>query len=318
MRSTADTAPGLGSRASAETGKMLRFLGVFIPSIAGVAVVLISAYVFANRLVETVPASASAHMSGPTAVQQEVAPKEVTESIGDADVAANETAELPSGIDEAAMTSPVSERVAAGERAFRKCRACHQVGEDAKNRAGPTLNGVVGRVAASVSGFNYSKAMKAAGMRGLIWNEEELAGYLAKPRVYLRGTKMSFAGLKSEDEIAATIAYLKSFSESPVGAGDGDASEAAPEVALDSSVLDIEGDPEYGEYLSSECTTCHQADGDDDGIPSIVRWAEDRFVTVMHAYKLGVREHPVMNMVAGRLGNEEIAALAAYFAALED
>ena len=318
MRSATDTAPGLGPRASAETEKVLRFLGVFIPSIAAVAVVLLSAYMFANRLLETVPATAAAHMSGPTAAQPEVAPKEVTESVGDAYVAANEAAELPSGIEEVARTTPVSELVAAGERAFRKCRACHQVGEDAKSRAGPTLNGVVGRVAASVSGFNYSKAMKAAGMRGLIWNEEELAGYLAKPRVYLIGTKMSFAGLKSEDEIAATIAYLKTFSESPVGAGDGDASGAAPEVPLESSVLDIEGDPEYGEYLSSECTTCHQADGDDHGIPSIVRWAEDRFVTVMHAYKLGVREHPVMNMVAGRLGNEEIAALAAYFAALED
>ena len=282
------------------------------------AVVLLAAYVFANRLVERVPEPVAAQMSGPTAVQQEVAPEEVTESTGDAGVAANEAAEPPSGNGEAAMTSPDSELVAAGEKAFRKCRACHQVGKDAKNRAGPTLNGVVGRVAASVSGFSYSKAMKAAGKRGLIWSEEELAGYLAKPREHLRGTKMSFAGLKSEDEIAATIAYLKTFSESAVGDGDGDASEAAPEVVLDSSVLDIAGDPEYGEYLSSECTTCHQADGDDDGIPSIVRWAEERFVTVMHAYKLGVREHPVMNMVAGRLGNEEIAALAAYFAVLED
>ena len=318
MRSATETAPGPGPRASVETGKVLRFLGVFIPSIAAVAVVLVAAYALANRLVERAPEPAAARMSVPTAVQQEVAPMEVTESIGDAGVAANEAAEQPSGSEEAAMTSPVSELVAAGEKAFRKCRACHQVGKDAKSRAGPNLNGVVGRVAASVDGFNYSKAMKAAGMRGLIWNEEELAGYLAKPREYLRGTKMSFAGLKSEDEIAATVAYLKTFSESPGGAGDGEASEAAAEVVLDSSVLDIVGDPEYGEYLSSECTTCHQADGDDEGIPSIVRWAEDRFVTVMHAYKLGVREHPVMNMVAGRLGNEEIAALAAYFAALED
>ena len=297
---------------------MLRFLGVFIPSIAAVAVVLLAAYVFADRLVARVPEPAAAHMSGPTAVQQEVAPKEVTESVGDAGVAANEVAEPPSGDGESAKTSPVSELVAAGEKAFRKCKACHQVGKDARNRAGPTLNGVVGRVAASVEGFSYSKAMKAAGKRGLVWNEEELSGYLAKPRAHLKGTKMSFAGLKSDDEIAATIAYLKTFSASPVGTADSDASDAAPEVTLDSSVLDIAGDPEYGEYLSSECTTCHQADGGDDGIPSIVHWEEERFVTVMHAYKLGVREHPVMNMVAGRLGNEEIAALAAYFAALED
>lgn len=297
---------------------MLRFLSVFIPSIAAVAVVLLSAYVFANRLVDRAPEPAAEHMSVPMVVQRDVTPKEVTNGIGAAVAVANEAVELPSGNDDAATTAPESELVAAGEMAFRKCKACHQVGKDAKNRAGPTLNGVVGRVAASVKDFNYSKAMKAAGKRGLFWSEEELAGYLAKPRAHLKGTKMSFAGLKSEEEIAATIAYLKRFSESPAGVGNSDALEADPGVALDASVLDIEGDPEYGEYLSSECTTCHQADGGDDGIPSIVRWGEDRFVTVMHAYKLGVREHPVMNMVAGRLGNEEIAALAAYFAALED
>ena len=282
------------------------------------AVVLLSAYVLANRLVAKAPEPAAARGSVPMVAQRIVASEDVTKGIDAAFVAVNAAAELPSEIEAAVTPSPVSGLVTAGERAFRKCRACHQVGKDARNRAGPTLNGVVGRVAASVKGFNYSDAMKAAGKRGLVWDEEELAGYLAKPRAYLKGTKMSFAGLKSEDEIAATIAYLRTFSESPVGAAGGDASAAAPEVALDSSVLDIEGDPEYGEYLSSECTTCHQADGGDDGIPSIVRWREDRFVTVMHAYKLGAREHPVMNMVAGRLGNEEIAALAAYFAALED
>ena len=297
---------------------MIPFLGVFIPSVAVVATVLLSAYAFANRLVDRAPEPAATHISGPMVVQREVRAKEVTNGIGAAVVAANEAIELPSGREDAAMTSPDSELVAAGERAFRKCKACHQIGKDARNRAGPTLNGVVGRVAASVKDFSYSKAMQAAGKRGLIWNEEELSGYLAKPRAHLKGTKMSFAGLKSDDEIAATIAYLKTFSASPADAAGSDASQAAPEVALDSSVLDIEGDPEYGEYLSSECTTCHQADGGDDGIPSIVRWGEERFVTVMHAYKLGVREHPVMNMVAGRLGNEEIAALAAYFAALED
>lgn len=286
------------------------------------AVVLLSAYVFANRLVAKAPEPAAARASVPMVVQRDVASEDVTKDIDTAVVAVNAAAELPSEIEAAVTASPVSGIVTAGERAFRKCKACHQVGKDARNRAGPTLNGVYGRVAASVKGFNYSDAMKAAGKRGLVWDEEALAGYLAKPRAYLKGTKMTFVGLKSEDEIAATIAYLRTFSESPVGAAGGDASEsvpeATPEVALDSSVLDIEGDPEYGEYLSSECTTCHQADGGDDGIPSIVRWGEDRFVTVMHAYKLGAREHPVMNMVAGRLGNEEIAALAAYFAALED
>lgn len=77
-----------------------------------------------------------------------------------------------------------------------------------------------------------------------------------------------------------------------------------------------EGDAEYGAYLSSECTTCHQADGEDKGIPSIVRWPEKDFVLAMRDYRAGIRTHPVMNMIAGRLGDEEIAALAAYFATL--
>ena len=77
------------------------------------------------------------------------------------------------------------------------------------------------------------------------------------------------------------------------------------------------GDPDYGEYLASECKTCHQQSGADDGIPSITHWPEEDFVVAMHAYKQKVRPHPVMQMMAGRLTDEEIAALAAYFKDLE-
>lgn len=252
------------------------------------------------------------------AAKQGIAPKGIAKGAAGRFVAADGGAELLSGNQVPGAATPESGLVEAGEKAFRKCKACHEVGEGAKNRSGPHLNGVAGRAAAGVNGFKYSKAMNAAAKDGLIWNDEELAGFLAKPRAYMKGTKMSFAGLKTEDEIAATIAFLKTFSPSPADAVDGGASEFAAEVTLDPSVLAMKGDPEYGEYLSSECTTCHQADGDDDGIPSIVLWPEERFVTVMHAYKLGAREHSVMNMIAGRLGNEEIAALAAYFATLEN
>ena len=87
---------------------------------------------------------------------------------------------------------------------------------------------------------------------------------------------------------------------------------------LDPAILALKGDPEYGEYLSSDCTTCHQASGGDDGIPSIVLWPEEDFVIAMHAYKNKDRPNPVMQMMAGRLNDEEIAALAAYFATLEE
>jgi len=101
-----------------------------------------------------------------------------------------------------------------------------------------------------------------------------------------------------------------------------DIPESAPTaVAVDHSVapeiLAIVGDPAYGEYLSGECTSCHQSSGAGDGIPAITNWPTDDFVTAMHAYKEGARAHPVMQMMAGRLSDEEIAALAAYFKDVE-
>ncbi len=98
-----------------------------------------------------------------------------------------------------------------GEKVFRKCKSCHQVGEGAKNRVGPTLNGVVGADAGIVDGFKYSKALMAMAEGGLVWSEAELAAFLEKPKAYMKGTKMSFAGLKKEDDQLAVIEYLKSF-----------------------------------------------------------------------------------------------------------
>jgi cytochrome c len=68
----------------------------------------------------------------------------------------------------------------------------------------------------------------------------------------------------------------------------------------------------------AECTTCHQRDGAAEGIPSITNWPEERFVVAMHAYREGLRPHQVMQTVARRLDDEEIAALAAYFATIDD
>lgn len=102
------------------------------------------------------------------------------------------------------------ELVKAGEKVFKKCKACHQVGEGAQNKSGPILNGIVGKAVASVDDFKYSKVMRKAGEEGLIWTEEELAAFLTKPKTYMKGTKMSFAGLKKEEEKLAVIEYLKS------------------------------------------------------------------------------------------------------------
>lgn len=95
-----------------------------------------------------------------------------------------------------------------GEKVFKKCKACHMVGPDAKNRVGPMLNGVVGRASAQVEGYKYSKAMQGA---ELTWDEETLTTYLANPRKAVKGTKMAFAGLKKEDDLEDIIAYLAQF-----------------------------------------------------------------------------------------------------------
>ena len=103
--------------------------------------------------------------------------------------------------------------IAEGEKVFKKCSACHQVGDDAKNRVGPVLNDVMDRPAGSVDGFRYSKVLQSMADDGLVWTEETLTAFLSNPKGFMKGTKMSFAGLKKDDELAAIAAYLYSFSE---------------------------------------------------------------------------------------------------------
>lgn len=104
-----------------------------------------------------------------------------------------------------------------GERVFRKCQACHAVGEGAENKVGPVLNGIIGRTVASVEGFSYSSVLADMGAEGKTWTEEDLAAFLEKPRDYAKGTKMAFAGLRKEEERADVIAYLATFSEEADG-----------------------------------------------------------------------------------------------------
>ncbi|NDW47208.1 cytochrome c family protein [Ruegeria sp. PrR005] len=98
-----------------------------------------------------------------------------------------------------------------GKKVFNKCKACHAVGEGAANKVGPQLNGIVGAAAGQVEGFKYSDALTEAAAGGLVWDEANLAAFFAKPKDFMKGTKMSFAGLKKEDEIEDVIAYLQGF-----------------------------------------------------------------------------------------------------------
>lgn len=106
-------------------------------------------------------------------------------------------------IDAALAADPV-----AGEKAFAVCKACHQVGEAAKNVVGPKLNGLVDRPAGAIEGFKYSDAMKNS---GLTWDEATLTEYLKNPKAKVPGTKMAFAGFKDDAKIADVIAFLRQF-----------------------------------------------------------------------------------------------------------
>lgn len=101
---------------------------------------------------------------------------------------------------------------AAGEQVFRTCSTCHNV-EDERNKVGPHLINVFGRTPGTVEGFRYSKAMTEFGEAGNVWDAETIGAYLADPRGYVRGNRMAFVGLKSEEEIANVLAYLAQFSE---------------------------------------------------------------------------------------------------------
>lgn len=145
---------------------------------------------------------------------------DVTPDTEETEAAATETAPDPAAEPETAVAEAAVEAhaadpelIAAGEAAFRQCQACHQVGDGAVNRTGPVLNGVLGKTIGSVDGFRYSNVFADAAEAGEVWTKERLAEFLANPREAMSGTRMSFRGVRDDDEIAALIAYLESVAD---------------------------------------------------------------------------------------------------------
>jgi cytochrome c len=100
-----------------------------------------------------------------------------------------------------------------GKKLFNRCKSCHVVDKNI-NKTGPSLLGVIGRQAGSLEDYKkYSRAMRAAGAEGLVWDEENLATFIRKPKAFIKGTKMVFPGFRKDDQLADIIAYLKQFSE---------------------------------------------------------------------------------------------------------
>jgi len=111
------------------------------------------------------------------------------------------------------MTLFASTSASQGAKIFKKCAACHSIVQGGGNKIGPALWGVLGRKAGIVSDYKYSKAMVA---HGKPWSFEEMNGFLIKPKDWIKGTKMSFAGLKNEKERAAVILYMNENTDAPL------------------------------------------------------------------------------------------------------
>ena len=108
----------------------------------------------------------------------------------------------------ATATSAMAQDAAAGKSSFNKCLACHAIGEGAKNKVGPELNGLDGRKSGTAPDYNYSDANKNS---GITWNEAQFKEYIKDPKAKIPGTKMAFAGVKNETEAQNLWAYISSF-----------------------------------------------------------------------------------------------------------
>ena len=109
----------------------------------------------------------------------------------------------------AASAGPAgAQDLAAGETSFKKCAPCHDVGEKAKNKVGPLLNGLTGRKSGTITGYNYSDANKGA---SIVWDEAQFLDYIKDPKAKIPGTKMVFVGIKNEAEAKNLWAFLRQF-----------------------------------------------------------------------------------------------------------
>ena len=102
----------------------------------------------------------------------------------------------------------VAQDAASGEKVFTACKACHQIGEGAKNAVGPLLNGLFGRKSGTIEGYSYTAANKNS---GITWDEAAFRDYIKDPKAKIPGTKMVYVGLKDEQKVNDLVAYLKQF-----------------------------------------------------------------------------------------------------------
>jgi len=200
----------------------------------------------------------------------------------------------------------------AAELYQRHCMSCHLLSDDGPPALGPALSDIVGKPAGEIEGYVYSPALLEKAATGLIWDSPTLDRFLRSPAELVPGTKMGFPGLSSADDRQKLIQWLAG--TELISA----ASEKIQTVTTDNPdierILALDADPDYGEYLASECVTCHSGGGAGGAVPTINGLPPGYFLQAMLAYKNKQRENSVMRLMAGNLGDDELAALAAFFA----
>jgi len=199
-----------------------------------------------------------------------------------------------------------------GEQVFRNCKSCHMVGDGARNRVGPILTGVVGRVAGSVEGYRYGASMIAAGEAGLVWNEDHLFAYLAGPSDFLRAyldddsarAKMTFH-LRDAQDRRDVIAFLATFSAPGDEARTDTPNEQTPAEAIDTAdnalcvgnrnthtyffTVEVRGGARQTGTLSPGERLCAEAPPGATGVVSVFE-AEDEFEGCSRLVKAGKTE----------------------------
>jgi cytochrome c len=207
----------------------------------------------------------------------------------------------PTQTDPQAIAQECGGDAAAGLPHFEaNCAACHSLSAEASSRHGPHLAEVYGRPAGGLEGFRYSPALSQT---MVVWEGETLhrllSGEIAVPG----------HPVLTDDQMRRDLLTYLRLETRP-------APPAPEDVVVPLEVLALEGDAAWGEYLSGDCVSCHNAASVSSGVAPIGGWNTSKFVTVMHQYRLRALPNEAMQLQAMRLSDEEIAALAAYFAEL--
>ncbi|MBX2835737.1 MAG: c-type cytochrome [Gammaproteobacteria bacterium] len=190
-----------------------------------------------------------------------------------------------------------------------ECAHCHSLEQDASAKVGPALADLIDKPAGKEVGYDYSEALISAASAGLVWDENTLDKFLLAPNSIVDGSKMAYSGLEDEGLRSVLIAWLKETSVEELAAISKQMSQSvSPEVMR---IQEIKGDPEYGEYLAAECVTCHA--GGSGGVPPIEGLGRAYFIQSLLDYSDGTRTNQVMQLMTANLGDDELAALAAYF-----